>query len=225
MISAAEYAVLVRKHVERLRAGGGSCESIAQAAGVGAATVHALVNGDGMITAARGERLRAVIEVQPVRLDANGCKWRLRSLLAMGHSCARIAAAMGVSAETVRRLVSGDTRTLDPGLLRAVHVVFERWWDKTPPERTRDERRAAEQARRRAERNSWPAAMGLDEEILDWLGYRPSCGWRPATGTGVADDIGPITDVTPICATVPGRAPEPAGPADPDSTPAREAAS
>ncbi|MHB1874590.1 MAG: helix-turn-helix domain-containing protein [Streptosporangiaceae bacterium] len=191
MMADPDRTAAVRRRVQELRAAGGSYEAIARAAGVGVMTVHALVNGAAPITVATGERLLAVTSVEKFRHDANGSKWRLRSLLAMGHSCTRIATAMGVHPETVRHLVNGDTRTVSAGMRDAVVAIFERWWDKTPPESSQSERIAAEQARRRAERNGWPTAMGLDEEFLDWRNYSPACGWRPATGIGVADDLLP----------------------------------
>jgi hypothetical protein len=56
-----------------------------------------------------------------------------------------------------------------------------------------DPQRAQGRQRRRAERNSWPAAAGLDEDELDEPGYRPFCAYRPATGTSIAPDFRPAT--------------------------------
>jgi hypothetical protein len=47
-----------------------------------------------------------------IRTDANNTMWRLRSLVAMGHDSARIARALQVPPELVRRVVTGQTRTL-----------------------------------------------------------------------------------------------------------------
>jgi hypothetical protein len=125
---------------------------------------------------------------QPRRLDAGGSRWRLRSLQAMGHPSAAMARAMGVHSETVRRLVRGGAETASPELAKAVSLLFDAWWDKRPPERTREERQAAEAARRRAARCGWPAGLALDEDLIDVPGYRPTARWRPATGVGVAED-------------------------------------
>jgi hypothetical protein len=43
----------------------------------------------------------------PVRIDANGTMWRLRSLVAMGHDGTRIARALDVPPPLVRRVVRG----------------------------------------------------------------------------------------------------------------------
>ena len=123
------------------------------------------------------------------RLDAGGTRLRLRSLHVMGHGSARIARALSVREETVGRLVRGDARAISPQLRDAVAALYDAWWDKRAPERTRAERAAAARARRRAAAGNWCAGAALNDDQLDIPGYRPRAGYRPATGTGVAADI------------------------------------
>ena len=125
------------------------------------------------------------------RLDAGGTRLRLRALHAMGHGSARIARAVGVREMTIRRLVRGDATTISPQLRDAITDLYDAWWDKRAPERTRAERGAATAARRRAIAGNWCAGAALDDDRLDVPGYRPRTGWRPATGTGIAPDIDP----------------------------------
>ena len=125
------------------------------------------------------------------RLDAGGTRLRLRALHVMGHGSARIARAVGVREMTIRRLVRGDARTISPRLRDAITAVYDAWWDKRPPERTRAERGAATAARRRAIAGNWCAGAALDDDVLDVPGYRPRTGWRSALGTGIAPDIDP----------------------------------
>lgn len=125
------------------------------------------------------------------RIDAGGTAWRLRSLIAMGHDCARIARALNVRPDVVRRVVSGQTRSVTPAFRACAWQLWNAWWDKTPPQRTAVERRAAAQALRQAACHNWPAAAGLDEDLLDEPGYRPWSHYRPATGTGEAADFVP----------------------------------
>ena len=106
----------------------------------------------------------------------------------MGHGSARIARALGASEDTIQRLVRGDARTVSPQLRDAAADLYDAWWDKRAPERTRAERAAAARARRRAAAGNWCAAA-LNDHQLDTPGYRPRAGYRPATGTGVAPDI------------------------------------
>jgi hypothetical protein len=107
----------------------------------------------------------------------------------MGHGSARIARAMGVRENTIQRLVRGDAYIVSTPLRDAVIGLYDAWWDKRAPERTRAERAAAARARRRAAAGNWCAGAALNDDQLDLPGYRPRAGYRPATGTGVAADI------------------------------------
>ena len=125
------------------------------------------------------------------RTDANATMWRLRSLVAMGHDCARIARALHVPTPLVRRVAAGQAATVTRGFAAAADQLWDAWWDKTPPRRTPAGWRAAARALRQAACHDWPAAAGLDEDLLDEPGYRPWCRYRPATGTGTAPDFPP----------------------------------
>jgi hypothetical protein len=179
-----------REHVRQLRAAGGTYEAIAAAAGVGAMTVHAIANSDVRVTPATTEALLAVspAEVPHKRLDAGGTAWRLRSLMAMGHSQERMARALGTHPQTVYKLVSGEKTTVPADIRDAAASLWAAWWDKTPPGRTIAERAAAGATRNRAQAADWPAPMGLDEDEIDTPGYRPMTHFHPAQGRGVADD-------------------------------------
>jgi hypothetical protein len=139
------------------------------------------------VTFGRPRATRSIM--QHGRLDAGGTRLRLRALHVMGHGSARIARALGASEDTIQRLVRGDARTVSPQLRDAVADLYDAWWDKRAPERTRAERAAAARARRRAAAGNWCAAAALNDNQLDTPGYRPRAGYRPATGTGVAPDI------------------------------------
>lgn len=127
----------------------------------------------------------------PGRVDANGAAWRLRSLVAMGHDCARIARALQAPPPLVRRVAGGQARTITPAFHALVCELWDAWWDKTPPRDTPARRRAAARALAQARACDWPAAAGLDEDELDQPGYRPWCHYRPATGTGTAPGFPP----------------------------------
>jgi hypothetical protein len=153
------------------------------------ATVHDL-------TARRRTRHAAALTVAMAskpgprpRLDAGGTRLRLRALHVMGHSSARIARALSVRQETIQKLVRGDARTISPYLRDAVIALYDAWWDKRAPERTRAERAAAARARQRASAGNWCAGAALDDYKLDTPGYRPRTPYHPARGTGVAPDI------------------------------------
>ena len=85
----------------------------------------------------------------------------------MGHGSARIARAAGVQRQTIRKLVRGDARTVSPQLRDAIADLYDAWWDKRAPARTRSERAAATAARKRAIAGNWCAAAALDDDQLD----------------------------------------------------------
>jgi hypothetical protein len=187
-------ALPAREHLLKLRAAGGTYEAIGCAAGIGAMTVHGIANGRRLkVQADVANRLLTVTDDDVCRLrpSPNGTMWRLRALVAMGHSCTHMASASGIPPASLRRIVRGETLTITPERRQEVAALFDAWWDKTPPRRTRQEKRAASSARRRAALHNWPCPAGLDEYELDEPGYRPRAGWLPATGTGVADPIIP----------------------------------
>jgi hypothetical protein len=155
-------------------------------------TVHRIANARRpTVQAAVATRLLAVSEahMRSLRPSPEGAMWRLRALVAMGHTCSRMAAATGIPAATLRRIVRGEALTISSQLRQGVIALFDAWWDKTPPRRTRQENRAANNALQRAALHNWPPPAGLDEDDLDRPGYQLQCGWRYAAGTGVAADF------------------------------------
>jgi plasmid maintenance system antidote protein VapI len=179
--------------VRRLRAEGGTYRTIAAAAGLAPATVHDLATGRRNATPSTTRALMKVNcgTLRRARVDAGGTRLRLRALHVMGHGSARIARALAVRETAVRQIVRGDTPTVSRSLRDAVTDLYDAWWDKRAPERTRAERAAATAARRRAIAGNWCAGAGLDDDELDTPGYKPKSNWKPAAGTGTAADIHP----------------------------------
>ena len=182
-----------RDQVTQLRQHGWTFRAIAAAAALSPETVHALATGRRRAQPATATAVLTVARriLSGSRMDAGGTRLRLRALHVMGHGSARIARAVGVHPATIRKIVRGDARTVSPKMRTAVIVVYDTWWDKRAPTRTRSERAAATAARKRAIAGNWCAAAALDDDVLDLPGYRPQQGWMPATGTGTAPDICP----------------------------------
>jgi predicted transcriptional regulator len=182
-----------RDHVIRLQQDGGTYRSIATAAALSPATVRSLASGRRRAQPATAAAVLKVTDrsLPRQRLDANGTRLRLRALHVMGHGSARIARAVGASPKTIRQLVRGDAHTVGPRLHDAIEDLYDAWWDKRAPGRTRFERGAATAARRQAIAGNWCTAAAMDDDLLDTPGYRPKAGWKPATGTGTAPDIRP----------------------------------
>ena len=184
-----------RDHVTRLRHDGGTYRSIAAAAALSPGAVHRLASGRRRAQPGTAAAVLTVTSpaLPQARLDATGTRLRLRALHVMGHGSARIARATGAHPTTIRKLVRGDARTVSQHLRDTIAGLYDAWWDKRAPGRTRSERAAATAARNRAMTGNWCAAAAMDDDRLDIPGYRPEHGWKPATGTGVAPDIRPPT--------------------------------
>lgn len=191
---------VVRGHIRRLRAGGGSYEAIAAAAGVSPMTVHRVLHGKQR-TGGRGrakrqaptrastvtaQRLLAVTPAMVARVaarqDAVGTRRRLQALIAVGHPPAALAHGLGIAPRAVMRIVRGTTGTVSPDLHAAACGLYDRLWDAAPPERTPAESKAAAAARALAASHGWPAPMGLDDGRIDDPAYRPRAQWRAAIG-------------------------------------------
>ena len=185
--------VPARAHVRRRRQNGSTYRGIAAAAGLAPATIYDLARGRGQPTRGTAAAVLAVTSqtLSRGRVDAGGTRLRLRALHVMGHGSARIARALGVREKTIRQIVRGDARTVSPKLRDQVAELYDAWWDKRAPARTRFDRGAATAARKPAIAGNWCAAAALDDDLLDIPGYRPRHGWKPATGTGVAPDVRP----------------------------------
>jgi uncharacterized protein YerC len=127
-----------RAHVRHLRHQGGSYAAIGRAAGVSASTVHNIETGKARIDSAIAAALLSLTADDLARpgIPAGGTRLRLRSLMAMGHDCARIARAAGASPAVIRKIVQGRASDVTPQLHARIRDVWEAWWDKTPPQRT-----------------------------------------------------------------------------------------
>lgn len=185
----------VRAHVGRLRAEHkGTWRGIAQAAGISPMTLHGFMSGkQASITEGSA---RALMDVGPADLspaafmDANGAKWRLRALVAMGHSAASIAAGAGTDVDAVRDLIRGDAGQVSRRSEARYREVYAAWWDRTPPARSYHEHAAVTRQLSRAAREGWPTGMALDDDELDQPGYSPGRRrWLRAQGRGEAPPI------------------------------------
>ena len=154
---------------------------------------QALMNGQERIDPATAAALLTITaeDLHRPRLPAGGTRLRLRSLMAMGHGDTRLARAAGTSPADVRKIIHGGAAEVTPELHDRVRGVWEAWWDKTPPVRTAAEAAAATKARVRARRRGWCTPLGLDEDLIDRVGYQPGHSWLPATGTGTPPDQEP----------------------------------
>lgn len=191
----------VRDHVTRLLQTS-TFQAVGRAAHVGEMTVWEIAHGAR--PAIKQHTAAALLAVQPSdlkppRAGAGGPMWRLRSLVAMGHTTGRIAAALGTPRHVIEPLIRGERATTTTALRDDINRLWDAWWDKRPPRHTPAQKAAACKALQRAAVHNWPCPAALDEDELDLPGYQPSARWRYAHGTGTAaeDPLGKTTSRTP----------------------------
>jgi hypothetical protein len=178
----------VRDHVTGLLQAS-TFQAVGRAAQVGEMTVWEIAHGAR--PAIKHQTAAALLAIQPSdlhpqRAAANGGMWRLRSLVAMGHTTGRLAAALGAPRHVIEPLIRGERATITTALGEDIHRLFDAWWDKRPPRRTPAQKAAACNALQRAAVHNWPCPAALDEDELDLPGYQPTARWRYARGTGIA---------------------------------------
>ena len=188
-----------RVRVRRWLQDGSTYRAIATAAGLDRATVRDLAPGRRQPKRGTAAAVLAVPgdAIARARLDAGGTRLRLRALHVMGHGSARIARALGVRERPSARSSAATPAPSAPGSATRSADLYDAWWDKRAPARTRADRGAATAARKRAIAGNWCAPAALDDDLLDIPGYRPRHGWKPAAGTGVAPDVRPACPPPP----------------------------
>ena len=118
----------VREHVSKLLEAS-TFQDVGKAAHVGQMTVWEIARGARpVIKADTAQALLAITpaDVQPQRADANGSVWRLRSLLAMGHTTGRITRALGAPSHIIEPLIRGERATIASALRADINRLFPR---------------------------------------------------------------------------------------------------
>lgn len=183
----------VRAHVNALRAQGMGFKRIAQAAGVSNATMTKLLYGhyapgpggrDGRGELLRGPSKRVTKatarKVLAVGLDladgrvvpADGSIRRVRALVAIGWSQARIASHLGIGRQNFH-LGTGRRAQVTKVTADAVAALYDELSMRLPPETNQRERIAASRSRRYAKARGWLPPLALDDERLDDPTYLP----------------------------------------------------
>jgi len=127
----------LRGHVHRLLQTA-TFQAVAGAAQVGEKTVWEIAYGTRPVI--KTDTAHALLAIQPAdlrppRVDANGAMWRLRSLIAIGHTTRRITTALGATSHVIEPLIRGDRATVTVSLRDDIDRLFDAWWDKRPPRR------------------------------------------------------------------------------------------
>ena len=182
-------AAALYDHLLGLRSQGALWEAIADAGQISTEEIWNIGTTYTQMPPATAFKLGSLTgdDLKSYQWDATGSRLRLRSLVAMGHSPARIARALRCDAGSVRKVLRGQ-ETVSYSFRQECVQLWECWWDKTPPVNSKAQRAAMTKARQMAERENWCCPAALDEDEMDYPGYVCVARWLPATGSGVATD-------------------------------------
>jgi hypothetical protein len=99
-------------------------------------------------------------------VTAIGARRRVTALFYGGWNPAALAAESGLP-EPVFRRRPDDLERSRKGTLEAIGALYERLWNRSPPERTEEERGTAEVFREHARIVGWAPPMAYDDDQID----------------------------------------------------------
>lgn len=174
-------AAPARTHVLALMQGGVGLRRLAALSGVPTGAVSRLIYGrsqpDGTVhrsarvRAATAEALMAVqldeqTHAPGARIDSAGVRRRLRALIALGWSQAKLAKRLGVQPCNFGRMLY-HRKTITAGRARAVRALYDELSMQLPPAETHQERIAASRAQNYARARGWLPPLAYDDDQLD----------------------------------------------------------
>ena len=193
-------AAPARDHLRALAAAGIGWKRAAQLARVSTGSVSKLLYG-GPGDRPPSRRIRpqtaaAILTVSPsaqavapgALVDSGGTRRRVQALVTRGWSQARLACQLAVTGSNFATMMRREQVTA--ATARAVGELYDRLWDKPPPESNQRERIAAARARNYAAERGWAPPLAWDDDIIDDPSGRPAERWkRPAHSRGRSADL------------------------------------
>lgn len=175
-------AAPVRAHVEHLRSCGLGLRRIAAASGVHRSVLVGLMNGKpGRAPASKLRPATAlrILDVQPTWdnlgdstvIHATGTVRRLRALVTLGWSQAKLAQRMGITPPNFTTTINADRVLVRTA--RTVRGLYDELWNQAPPEDTHRDKIAASRARNVARSRGWVSPLAWDDDSIDDPEARP----------------------------------------------------
>jgi|GEM_PF-1999630 len=195
----------VREHVAQLAAARIGLKTLAARSGVAHGALWKLIYGvpsSGRPPSRRVRRATAEA-ILAVRVDAlasaadgayvpaAGAARRLRALVHLGWSVAKLAERSGVNRQALDPLLNeiGEARQTTAAHARAIARLYSEIWSTDPPETTHRDKIAAARSRARAAEAGWSPAAAWDDDTIDDPAALPAPGWR-GTAHGECSEIG-----------------------------------
>jgi hypothetical protein len=186
----------VRAHVGMLMAAGLTQENVAALADVRPGSVTHLMRGSNGKPPARHVRpevARKILAVQPGPLPGSGLVGstgtlrRLQALVAIGWSQRQLAAALPMKQQNFVILMRGTQVRAATAVI--VRELYDRLWDKTPPEDGPRAPVTARHARAYAAARDWAPPLAWDDDTIDDPSALAACWRRPAASRWRSADL------------------------------------
>jgi hypothetical protein len=125
---------------------------------------------------ARYEQARQldILNGRPRRVAASGIPLRIQALVTLGHSFARIGAALDMTDKAAWSMAHKPKAYACATTVAKIDALYDAWSMQLPPETTMPERKAAKYARTVAAKHGWLPPLALDDDRLDDPTYQPT---------------------------------------------------
>jgi transcriptional regulator with XRE-family HTH domain len=186
-----------REHVRMLGRCGIGLKRAAELAGVSTGSMSKLLYG-GPGERPPSRRIRpeteaAILAVRPsldllgasVPVDATGTQRRLKALVAIGWSQARLSARLGMLQSNFGVIMYRRTH-VTAATARAVAALYDELWDQAPPQSGHREKIAANRARNYARARKWAPPAAWDDDRIGDPSAGPAQEWRRPARLGSA---------------------------------------
>jgi hypothetical protein len=185
-------ATPAREHVRALAQLGIGWRRAAELAGLHNSVVRALLYGSSgrePCRQIRAETAAAILSVPAspdgvaagTPVDATGTRRRLEALVAIGWSRAKLSERLGL----VPNEMSATLRRGQVTAARAAAVaeLYDRLWNRQPPEAEWRDKIAAARSRNYAREHGWAPPLAWDDDRIDQPDAQPAEDWRRSAGT------------------------------------------
>jgi transcriptional regulator with XRE-family HTH domain len=160
-----------REHLLALRANGIGFPRAAKLAGLGKSTASKIVSGYQKTVSRETEAKILAIPLEAPKadnraIDGTGTRRRIQALIAVGWSCPKLEARLGLSKNWTDQLLKGGNVT--PANAEKVRALYDELWDKRPPEpQGRYEKTALARTLRWAQESGFALPLAWDDETID----------------------------------------------------------
>jgi transcriptional regulator with XRE-family HTH domain len=164
-------AYAAREHLLALRANGIGFPRAAELAGLGKSTASKIVSGYQKTVSRETEAKILAIPLEVPKadnraIDGTGTRRRIQALIAVGWSCPKLEARLGLSKNWTDQLLKGGNVT--PANAEKVRALYDELWDKRPPApQGRYEKTALARTLRWAKENGFALPLAWDDETID----------------------------------------------------------